>query len=98
MTREAGNLPLRSCGVKVECGGRRSSSGDLGSTSLSDKHSSEVIRETRPTNMPPHRLTERMPAIRRGMEFIYCIDKRRVHFAEYGSCQIALSHFISVTS
>jgi len=48
--------------------------------------------------MPPHKLTERMPAIRRGLEFIYRIAKRREHFAEYGSDLISCFHFISLTS
>lgn len=48
--------------------------------------------------MEPYRLTERMTAIRRGMEFIYRVAKRREHFAEHGSDLVSCFHFISLTS
>lgn len=48
--------------------------------------------------MQPYRLTERNAAIRRGMEFVYRVAKRREHFAEYGSDLTSCFHFVSLTS
>jgi hypothetical protein len=48
--------------------------------------------------MRPYRLTERKEAIRRGMEFIYRVARRREHFAEYGSDLISCFHYVSLTS
>src|SRR5436309_3048940 len=48
--------------------------------------------------MPLSTLIERGLAIRRGMEFIYRVAKRREHFAEYGSDLLGCFHYISLTS
>lgn len=48
--------------------------------------------------MRPYRLSERNLAIRRGVEFIYRVAKRREHFAEYGSDLTSCFHFVSLTS
>ena len=48
--------------------------------------------------MRPSTLIERGLAIRRGMEFIYRVAKRREHFNQYGSDLLSCFHYVSLTS